>query len=303
MTVTAAERVGFVGEGEDVPEYPQTDLYALHRAGLTGKGIGIAVVDTGIFPHLDFCVPHMRVSAFVDFVHNEPYAYDDNGHGTAVAGIACGGGYFARETCGAAPEAKLVSLKAVDGRGNGNLFAILTAMQWIFTYHKALGIRVVNFSLGSEPMGKRDPLVLGAEALTSVGLVVVASAGNAGPASGTLKSPGISKSAITVGGAEKGSAGWGAADFSSRGGATDGPDLIAPAVNVATCRVGGGFLYMSGTSMAAPLAAGICALILQKHPTYSPARVKQVLLSSLRQLDCPASVCGAGILSPFEDDW
>lgn len=277
-----------------------TDVSHLHASGITGRGVGIAIIDTGIFSHLDFCVPRMRISAFADFINDKNFAYDDHGHGTAVAGIACGGGKFFRGVTGAAPEANIIALKAVDGNGVGNVLSILTAMQWLFSNYRKLGVKVVNMSLGSEPMGARDPLVLGAEALTAVGLTVVTSAGNSGPGGGTLKSPGICGSAITVGGAQKGIDGWHVAEFSSRGNKTqDKPDLIAPAVNINTCRNGGGYIGMSGTSVAAPLVSGICALILQQHPEYSPLKIKEILFASLKKLECPRFECGAGLLYPF----
>lgn len=275
------------------------NLSRLHREGITGKGVGIAVIDTGIFPHLDFCVPRMRIAAFADFVNGKTAPYDDNGHGTAVAGIACGGGMF-YSAVGAAPMANIVALKAVDASGNGNVLGILSAMQWLYSNYKALGVRVVNISLGSEPLGARDPLVLGTRALTAAGLVVVASAGNSGPGGGTLKSPGVAEQAITVGGAEKGERGWYAAEFSSRGSKTQNkPDLIAPAVEITTSSAKGGFMLMSGTSAAAPLVSGFCALLIQRHPKHTPARIKEYVLSLVKELDCPHEVCGNGIFYPF----
>ncbi len=300
ISVCVAERVS-IDDGRTGDSFSPVDLRRLHGAGITGKSVGIAVIDTGVYAHIDFCVPRMRLTAFVDFVHGKAFPYDDHGHGTAVAGIACGGGRFSSAACGAAPQSLLAVLKAIDGNGSGNVLEILTAMQWLYTNFRTLRIRVVNMSLGSEPMGARDPLVLGVEALTSVGLTVVASAGNAGPSGGTLKSPGISRAAITVGGAEKDAHGWHAAEFSSRGtDSDDKPDLIAPAVHVGTCKESGGYMYMSGTSAAAPLVSGVCALILQENPSYTPAQVKTAVLASLKKLDCPHSACGAGLLCPMQ---
>lgn len=289
-----------VDDGRHGEDAARPDLRRLHAEGITGQGVGIAVIDTGIYPHIDFCVPQRRIAAFVDFINGKNEPYDNHGHGTAVAGIACAGGRFYGGVCGAAPQSHIVALKAVDDSGSGNVLGILTAMQWIYTNFRALRVKVVNMSLGSDPMGEQDPLVLGVRALTSVGLTVVASAGNAGPGDGTLKSPGVSEAALTVGGAEKGARGWYAADFSSRGTLKDGkPDLIAPAVDIPTCKQGGGFTVVNGTSAAAPLVSGVCALILQQHGSYAPARVKQEVLALLQRLDCPQSVCGAGLLNPF----
>ena len=297
IAVSAAEEARLIGdEWDKAPS--EADLHVLHERGLTGKGVGIAVIDTGVYPHLEFCVPRMRIAAFVDFVADGKAPYDDHGHGTAVASVACGGGAFG--AVGAAPLSHLVALKAVDHSGTGNVLHILTAMQWLYTHARALGVRVVNLSIGSEPMGAKDPLVLGVQALSAAGLTVVTSAGNAGPENGTLKSPGIAPAAITVGGAERGAFGWQAASFSSRGNKRQNkPDLIAPAVAVETCAAGGGYVRMSGTSMAAPLIAGVCALWLGWRPTLTPAAVKAKIISAVQKLDCPVYACGAGVLDPF----
>lgn len=274
-------------------------LSELHGRGINGNGIGIAIIDTGIYPHLEFCMPQMRISAFVDFVAEKNYPYDDNGHGTSVAGIACGSGAFGKIT-GVAPASHIVALKAIDESGSGNVIGILKAMQWLYVNAKHLGVRVLNISLGSEPLGKNDPLVLGVTALTSIGVTVVASAGNSGPDGGTVKSPGVALNALTVGGAEKTDGKWYAAEFSSRGNDDQNkPDLIAPAVRITTAKSGGGYFEVSGTSIAAPFVAGYCALVLQQHNNYTPSAVKAAVLNSLTKLDCPQNVCGRGILYPF----
>lgn len=302
VTVSAAENAEIIADNSPFGEKGLPHLSELHGAGITGRGVGIAVIDTGIYPHLDFCVPRMRITAFVDFVGGKTEPYDDNGHGTSVAGIACGSGLFYKDSAGVAPQADLIALKAVKNDGSGNVTGILTAMQWLYSNFRALKIKVVNMSLGSDSLGKNDPLALGARALISAGITVVASAGNTGPGEGTLKSPGISPSVITAGGAEKKGNVWYAAPFSSRG--EDGqkkPDLIAPAVDVGTCGADGEYTRMSGTSAAAPLVSGMCALILQKRPSLSPAGVKKIIMSSLTDIkDCPHNVCGAGLFNPYE---
>ena len=292
--LTSAERICSVAQLENETVYGG-GAAALHAEGLRGRGVGIAVIDTGIYPHLDFCVPHMRIAAFVDFVGDKSYAYDDNGHGTSVAGIAASGGRFGPE--GAAPLSDIIALKAVNASGTGGIIEILNAMQWIYSHCRELNIKVVNCSLGSEPIKGRDPLVMGVEALVSIGLTVVASAGNGGPEEDTIKSPGLSESAITVGGALKSGTNWTAAPFSSRGGeAVPKPDLIAPGVDIDTLKAGGGFIRMSGTSAAAPYVAGYCALLKEKYPTATPLRIKELVLSSLKSLDCPHFACGNGVL-------
>lgn len=257
-----------------------------------GEGVTVAVIDTGIEPHLDFTLGKNRILAFADFVGGKSDPYDDNGHGTAVAGILAGSGLMScGDHRGGAYRAGIVAVKAIEASGGGGAFRILEAMQWIYTNRKKWKIRVLNLSFGSEPE-HNDPLVLGAEALWNSGITVVASAGNLGPKGGTILSPAISPKIITVGGA----AGEGAADFSSRGpaGSFEKPDLVAPAVDI-LCAADP-YAAASGTSMAAPQVSAAAALILEAHPDYRPDKVKETLIKTCRPLDCPKNVCGAGML-------
>lgn len=278
--------------------FPQ--LQNLHRNKIDGRGIGMAIIDTGVSPHLDFIMPSNRLE-FVDFVDSQINPYDDNGHGTAVAGIMCGNGLVSGSCLqGIAPRANLYALKAVGAKGEGNTFQILQAMQWVFEHHKEKNIKVLNLSFGTDPIGvTSDPLRLGAEALIKCGITVVASAGNSGPGKSTIKSPGTSPSVITVGGAAYSESGWGVAEFSSRGpaGEYSKPDILAPSVNVLTTGSQTHYTEFSGTSMASPQIAGVCALILQAYPAYSPQKVKEVLLSGTLKLDCTANNCGRGFLN------
>ena len=161
---------------------------------LTGKNITIAFIDTGINPHLDFCIGQNRVVAFCDFINDLTKPYDDNGHGTFVAGVACGNGALSKgKYSGVAPMSNIISLKALDEKGEATAVSILEAMQWIFDNHKKYNIKVVCMSFGSEPLGAKDPIMLGAEKLWAEGIVVVSAGGNSGPELQTIKSPGISR--------------------------------------------------------------------------------------------------------------
>ena len=91
-----------------------------YNLGLTGKGIGIAVLDTGLSPSEDFLLPVSRIAAFRDFVNEESKCYDDNGHGTHVSGIACSNGWMSQgKYCGIAPQAHIIAIKILDSSGRG----------------------------------------------------------------------------------------------------------------------------------------------------------------------------------------
>lgn len=297
-------RVFTCDDGAEQTDRTEVPLTHLHLNKIDGRGIGCALIDTGCAPHLDFCLPFYRL-VFAE-AHEDGVRlclpYDDNGHGTHVAGIMCGNGFSSGgKVTGAAPKSDLIAVKAVESSGEGSALKILIAMQWIYDNRKKYNIRVLNLSLGAEPQKGNDPLRLGAEALHRAGITVIASAGNSGPSKSTVKSPGISPKIITVGGATQSDNGWFAAPFSSRGAVkSKKPDLIAPAIDIYSADPDGGYKPISGTSMAAPYVAGYCALILQAHPLYSPDKIKELLLSRAAPLVCDRETCGKGLFKPFD---
>ncbi len=131
----------------------------------TGKGIGVALLDTGIYPHMDF---DDRITGFCDFISHKKQIYDDNGHGTCVAGILGGSGAASYgKYKGVAPECTLVALKVLDRFGNGNKENVLKAFRWILDHRKEYHIRVVNISVGTtyRTRNDHDVLVEGVEKL------------------------------------------------------------------------------------------------------------------------------------------
>lgn len=264
------------------------NIEALYKDNYLGQGVTVAVVDTGIQPLLDFVVPRNRIKKFVDLINGKDEPYDDNGHGTFVSGVLLGNGLLSnKKYVGIAPCSDIVAIKALDGSGESGSFKVLDAMQWIYENHNKYNIKVVCMSFGSEPLNKNDPLSIGAEALWRQGIVVVVAGGNSGPEVKTIKSPGINTRVITVGGLDDGRDGleeYKIADFSSRGpaGLYFKPDIITPAVNIISNHKeivnGKGYTIMSGTSVATPMIAGVCALLLQRYPKFSPEQIKRYII-------------------------
>lgn len=275
---------------------------------LDGKDITVAIIDTGICEHLDFCSFENRIVCFKDFVNGKDLPYDDNGHGTFVAGVMCGNGFASgKKYKGVAPKCKIISCKALDNNGETGATTILDAMQWIYDNHKKYNIRVVCMSFGSQPLSSGDPLMMGAEALWNEGIVVVAAAGNSGPNSSTIKSPGISPKIITVGAIDDNRKNGNTdiknfkmAEFSSRGPAFNfyKPDCVACGVDIISNSNSKHELYtkMSGTSVATPIIAGSCALLLQKYPNLTPMQVKSKVLKSCIKLINNRNAEGFGLL-------
>ena len=170
-------------------------------------------------------------------------------------------------------------------------------MQWVYENYKKYNISVVCMSFGAESSKKFDPLSKGAEALWKAGITVVAAAGNSGPNKETIKSPGTNPYIITVGALDISASN--VANFSSRGPTIYGhkPDLLAPAVNVISCN--NKFLpytKMSGTSVATPIVAGVCAIIKSKYPNTTNNEIKKFLLSHCTKITGNVDTEGAGYL-------
>lgn len=289
----------------------------LNRSGYKGKGIGIAIIDTGIYPHSDFLKPTNRIKVFKDFVEKKQQPYDDNGHGSFVAGTAAGSGYMSRgKYQGIAPEADIIALKALNKDGSGNTSDILAAIQWCADHQKENNIRVLSMSLGTDSKRlSNDAMVRGVEALWDRGITVVVAAGNSGPKSSTITSPGISPKVITVGAVDDKRtpdiSDDTIAEFSSRGpvGTRIKPDVVAPGVKVIsvnsdkTYKPGqrnasstAAYTTMSGTSVATPIVSGSTALLLEKYPSWTPKQIKASLMDNAIPLIKNNNAEGRGII-------
>lgn len=204
----------------------------------TGKGVTIAVIDTGVHPHPDL---QDRLLGQVDFVSGRTIPYDDNGHGTHVAGDAAAAGMIDERFKGPAPDAKILSLKVLGADGSGATSNIIKAIQFAIENKDRMGIRVINMSLGHTARKdyENDPVNQAVQAAHEAGIVVVAAAGNEGPGRKTIAAPGDSPFALTVGAADDNNTDDPSddtmAEFSSRGptpGGLQKPDLVAPGVSI-----------------------------------------------------------------------
>src|SRR3984885_4520766 len=288
--------------------YPQTlGVTPLWKFGVTGTGVGVAVIDTGVDGALpDFAGTDGHSRVIVSAVDNS-----NANHGTDVAGIIAGNGDnragsdpLHGQYIGVAPNANLISLKVSDESGNATVLDVIYALQFAVQHQSQYNIRVVNLSLDSAtPQSyKTDPLDAAVEATWMHGIVVVVAAGNRGNTPGAVQySPANDPYVITVGGvSENGSANPGGdtiASWSSQGTTQDGfqkPDVYAPGAHIVSvlapgsdfatsgcgCLVGSGqYIQTSGTSMAAPAISGLVADLLQIHPRWTPDQVKGVLTS------------------------
>lgn len=262
----------------------------------TGKGITTAVLDTGIYPHEDF---GNRILYFGDYIAGRRFCYDDNGHGTHVAGIIAGDGKASGgKYKGMAPESNLVALKILDRFGNGNKENLLRAFRWILKNQSRYRIRIVNISVGTTYQTKSDQdiLLAGVDALWDAGLVVVAAAGNQGPDPCSITAPGCSRKIITVGSSDLMDEAEGVSGRGPTFECVCKPDLVAPGKKIISCAPGTepSYSVKSGTSMSTPLISGAIAVMLEKDPLLTNMEIKMLLKESTDDLGMPRNIQGWG---------
>ncbi|MGV9314339.1 S8 family peptidase [Streptomyces sp. NPDC003691] len=256
------------------------------QAGYDGKGVVVAVLDTGV----DETHPDLvnQVIGSANFT-SSPDAEDRIGHGTHIASTIAGTGAKSGGTYkGVAPGAKILNGKVLGDYGSLESGTI-AAVDWAV----AQGADIVNMSFGSGDTPEIDPLEAHINRVTKEkGVLFAVSAGNEGPRSGSVGSPGSAAAALTVGAVDDADK---LAHFSSTGPLHDGtvkPDVTAPGVGITAASAPGsaialqfgenpaGYVSISGTSMAAPHAAGAAALLKQRNPAWSGERLKAALTAS-----------------------
>lgn len=283
------------------------DLDTMWSRGFTGKGIGIAVIDTGVAAHRDL---RDRIIAYKDVTGGGDTPKDSIGHGTHVAGIAAGAGIERARYKGCAPEADVIGIQVFDRNSETSASKIIAGIQWAIENKDKYHIRVFNLSLGApiDAPAKDDPVVKAVEAAVTAGIVPVIAAGNNGPDPGSIMSPAHSPNAIAVGAFNDhhtiDRSDDRMAQFSSRGPTDyDGftkPDVIAPGVDITAAKKTSGYITYSGTSMASPMVAGCVALLLQACPNLTPLQVRDLLMRTARPLPgYDANTQGAGVIDTF----
>ena len=268
----------------------------MEKSFYTGKGIGVCILDTGIYEHIDFTG---RIWAFYDFLAFKRRPYDDNGHGTHVAGLVAGDGTASMgKYRGAAPGCGIISLKVLDRYGTGSQDDVLRALRWIRENRQQYRIRVVNISVGTTCNSKRNHarLLESVEQLWDEGVVVVTAAGNQGPRPGSITAPGSSKKVITVGSSDLLE---GCSAISGRGPTAEcvcKPDIVAPGNKIMSCVPGKPYSYgvKSGTSMSTPLVTGAIACALEKNPALTNTDIKTMLMNSAEDMGLPQNLQGWG---------
>jgi serine protease AprX len=299
-------------------------------SGKTGKDVGVAILDTGVNATLrdfgDGSNPS-RVVVSAKFNSNTNSGNDAHGHGTHVAGIIAGNSWWRSESAlrgkylGVAPEARIINVKVSDDQGMSYVSDVVNAINWVITNRTKYNIRVMNLSLVSSVPESYTTSILAAavERAWFNGIFVVVAAGNSGPGT-VLYPPANDPFVVTVGAADiMGTLSQSddqVAPWSSYGITQDGfskPDLIAPGRYIVSPLASGGstlakrfpdrivdtsYLWLSGTSMSAPIVAGVAAIIFEQYPSWTNDQVKWLLMHTAIKLGPRDPITGLVIPLP-----
>ncbi|WP_405534970.1 S8 family serine peptidase [Streptomyces sp. NBC_00075] len=269
---------------------PQIGAPEVWQAGYDGKGVKVAVLDTGVDTgHPDLAGKIAESTSFVP----DQAVQDGHGHGTHVASTIVGSGAASDGRLkGVAPGAELLVGKVLGNDGRGQSSWIIAGMEW--AAHS--GAKIVSMSLGGTATSSSDVLSETVDELSaSTGALFVVASGNAGPYEQSVGTPGIADSALTVGAVDKSDK---LASFSSRGprlgDSAVKPEITAPGVGIVAARAAGttmgtpvdaNYTSANGTSMATPHVAGAAALVAQAHPDWTGEQIKQSLASTAKTND------------------
>lgn len=288
------------------------------RYKLTGKGIGVGIVDSGVYPHVDLSSPSNKIKKFVDIINNVKYPYDDNGHGTFISGIISSSGAASKGMYrGIAENSNIFSVKAFNSLGRAYISDILYAIDLIITESQAYNIKVIclpfelmnhhtfNLKLFNQLFNKA----------VEKGIVIVVPSGNSGNRESSIKGIATLPNCITVSGLDTRS-GIKPYKYSSWGpyGKLEKPDLAAACVDICSLNSNKDYISerngtkiyahpleipyttYSGTSCAAAYISGICALLFENNPKLTFNDVQSLLKVSCKLLDIFKWSQGAGMI-------
>ncbi len=324
-----------------MPGYPdnETDYYysevtganALHQQGVTGSGVTVAVLDSGLWEHPALTLDthgKQRIPARYDAIIGQEVdtTFDESGHGThLISALANSAKSFRKGSPtggyrGVAPDSLVIPIKAFNESGQGSMLDIVRGIQWVIDNRERFDIRVLNLSFAARPRWPYflDPINQAVMQAWADGIVVIAAAGNEGPGEMTIGSPGNIPYIITVGAVTDSWTPWDRSDdyipdFSSRGPTPEAhikPDIVAPGGHITGLirpdsgltrehpeyLLGKDAFVLTGSSQAAAIVSGLTALLLQLEPALSPDDVKCKLLTG-----ADPAINGDGLLaySPF----
>lgn len=308
---------GYENNHEDYYYNTAGGVDELHKQGLTGKGVTVAIIDSGLWEHellRNDTSGKNRLLATYDAITDTEggEALDESGHGTHMASIIANSGKTRKNGKwtgtykGVAPDANLVAVKVLDRQGLAHLLDIVRGVQWVVDNRKEYQVKLLNLSFSQTPLWAfwQDPVNQAIVEAWRQGITVVAAAGNNGPDLNSIGSPGNIPRIITVGAITDS---WTAGDrnddylpnFSSRGPTSEGdikPDIVAlgghitgliPVTSMLASRqpedlLASGEYVSTGTSQASAFVTGVSAMLLELFPGVSPDELKCILVSTAK---------------------
>ncbi|HUF96929.1 MAG TPA: S8 family serine peptidase, partial [Ilumatobacter sp.] len=298
----------------------QVGARSLWARGITGSGVTVALIDTGVarIGELEGVVAAVDFS--VEQIDPSRQLVDSYGHGTHLAGIIAGCTPGANPATasehpewfvGIAPDADLVSVKVSGRDGQVSPEVLIGAVDWVTNNAADLNIGVLALAVDVPATTSYEncPLAAAIERAWHAGIVVVTAAGNNG-AAGRLSAPAYHPTVIAVGALDFTEGRVAAADWSTTGDGVRNPDLAAPGAHIESLRAPGslaadehpealladGRFLGSGSSQAAAVVAGVAALLRQAHPSATPDEIKRMLVGGSAPLHADAAAVGAGLV-------
>jgi hypothetical protein len=286
---------------------------------LTGKGVGIGIIDSGVYPHCDLLNPTNKIRKFIDVVNNLNYPYDDNGHGTFISGLICGSGYGSKGmNKGIAKNSHIYMIKAFNKLGKGFISDILFSLETLINDSNDFNIKIIL--LPFETM-ETNEFVLSLfsklfDLAISKGLVVIVPSGSNKSIKSSIRGIATLKSCITIGGYDSIDVPK-IYEYSSCGPfqKLDKPNLIAACVDICSCLSDKDFisekngvklyphhitnLYTNytGTSCSAAYISGICALLYENNKDLCFKDILALLKVSSSLINSPKYMQGSGIIN------
>ncbi len=278
---------------------------AARRKGLSGKGIGVGVLDSGVFPHDDL---KGSIVAYKDFTKEAiKIPRDETGHGTHVCGIIAGNGKDSEcKYQGIAPGCHLCVGKILDKKGEGDVAILIRGLEWLLSIAHTWNIKIINISISSLFFSKekeKERLFFLFKKAFEADILVVTAAGNSGPNGKSVSKLGDSPYVICVGCHEgiqshrfekrcQDCSGRGPGEFVYRK-----PDLVAPGTEIVSCAGKNRYMKKSGTSMATPIVSGCLALACEKYPMLCAQEMKRKLIHATDDLGENFLMQGFGMIN------
>ena len=277
-------------DNSPIQDNPSTmsDGFKESNTSYTGKGVRIAIFDTGInwrHPALGGGVgPNFKIIYAKDFVKNQLNPTDYYGHGTFVAGIAAGNSSSFK---GVAPDANLLDIKTYDDALGGNTWsAIVAGLEYCLDPNGDFStedhVEIVNMSFGGGTSGSDNPYNEALKNAVLSGITIIAAAGNDGPDYFTVTDPGRFIDIITVGN-------WDTQNNQINTSSSRGPilptlrikpDVVASGTNIVSCDLDTGYTINGGTSASTPYVSGIAALLKEKNKNLDPYTICSIISQS-----------------------